>query len=305
MREGAIDKQQTIKCDACKSANLVIDYSTGEIICSNCGLVIKKRSYRLDEKTTYTINEKETKQRTGYNVSNKIYDKGFATMFRIRSDFTGKKLSLETQEKMLRLRKQDKRAKIHDSWTRNLSIALPEMSRICYELFLPNYVNENAAMIYRKVLKQGLVKGRSIDGFVVASIYLACRMFEIPRSISDIVPVTDLSIHDVAFHYRWIRKKLGLKPPIDTPEKYISSFISKLNLTGDVEELSFKIFKELDKTQLIIGKNPRGVAASIIYLACLEKGIKITVTSISKTADISIVTLGKRICEYKPKIQSQ
>ncbi len=295
------ESKQITTCPACQSNSLIEDIKTGEIICAKCGLVLQEKKYSLQQDwRAYSLQEKQNRSRNGYALSNKIYDKGLSTTFNSGYDSKGKKLDPETRNMMTRLKKQDQRAKVNESWQRNLKIALSEMSRIANELHLPNHIHEKAAQIYRKILKEDLVRGRSIDGFVSAAIYAACRKEKIPRSISDIAEASCQSEHDIKYHYRLFVKELNFKPPVDGPTKFISSISSKLNLNGQVEEHSMHILEEARKRRLVVGKNPRGVAAAVLYLACQEKGVKVTQAEIAKKADTSEVTMRKRFKEYQP-----
>ena len=290
-------------CPLCKSTNLVEDPKTGELICENCGLVVVEKGYSLDQDwRAFTLTEKNQRSRTGYMLTNTIYDHGLSTTFNSDIDAKGKKLDPETQNMMLRLKKQDQRAKVNLSSERNLKIALSEMSKSCNELHLPDHVHEKAAQIYRLTLKEDLVRGRSIDGFVAASILAACRKNKIPRSILDISKATNLPERSVKFHYRLLLKEFNMKMPIDRPTKFISSLSSKLNLTGEVEQYSVRLMDKARENNLIVGKNPRGVAAAVLYLACQETGTKITQSEVARAAKTSEVTMRKRFKEYEPLI---
>jgi transcription initiation factor TFIIB len=206
---------------------------------------------------------------------------------------------------MNRLKKHDLYSKGNDSKLKNLKIALSEMSKVCSELHLPDHVHEKAAHLYRQILKEDLVKGRSIDGFVSASVYAICRKEKIPRSISEVAKASALTEHDVKYHYRLIIRELGFKPPIDGPKKFISSLCSKFRLGGSIEKESVNILEEARDRRLVMGKNPRGVAAAVLYLACQEKDEDITQAELASAADTSEVTMRKRFNEYESFITFQ
>jgi len=294
-------QEQATSCPLCKSTNLVEDPKTGELICEHCGLVVVEKGYSLEQDwRAFTLTEREQRSRTGYMLSNTIYDHGLSTTFNSDIDAKGKRLDPETQNMMVRLKKQDQRAKVNLSSERNLKIALSEMSRACNELHLPDHVHEKAAQIYRLTLKEDLVRGRSIDGFVAASILAACRKNRIPRSIMDISKAMSLPERSVKFHYRLLLKEFNMKMPIDRPTKFISSLSSKLNLSGEVEQYSVRLMEKARENNLIVGKNPRGVAAAVLYLACQETGTKITQSEVARAAKTSEVTMRKRFKEYEP-----
>jgi transcription initiation factor TFIIB len=299
------EPEPVTQCNACQSITLIEDNETGEVICANCGLVITERAVSLKQDwRSFTLVEHNERSRNGYALSNKIFDQGLSTTFINSHDSNGKKLDPETKELMKRLKKQDQRSKVNESWQRNLKIALSEMSRICTELHLPDHVHEKSAQIYRKILKDDLVRGRSIDGFVSASIYAACRLYKLPRSINDVAEASSQSDHEVKYYYRLLVKELDFKPPIDHPTKFISSLASKLKLHGPVEEKSMRILTMAREQKLVTGKNPRGVAAAILYLACKETGIKISQSEVARVANTSEVTMRKRFKEYEPIMET-
>jgi len=131
-------------------------------------------------------------------------------------------------------------------------------------------------------------------------VYAACRTEKIPRSISDIAKVSYLPEHDIKYHYRILVKELDFKPPIDEPTKFISSLSSKLKLNGIIEEESMNILRKAREHKLVMGKNPRGVAAAVLYLACQENGVSITQAEVARAANTSEVTMRKRFKEYEP-----
>jgi transcription initiation factor TFIIB len=67
---------------------------------------------------------------------------------------------------MLRLKKWHIRSSYQSSVDRNLSHAMTELSRLCDKLHIPKQVKERAAVIYRKALEKGLVRGRSISDWL-------------------------------------------------------------------------------------------------------------------------------------------
>ena len=305
MQKDVAEPEPSTRCTVCQSMTLIEDNQTGEVICAQCGLVIAERGVSLKQDwRAFTFTEHNERSRNGYALSNKIYDKGLSTTFQSSHDSNGKKLDPETRDMMSRLKKQDQRAKVNESWQRNLKIALSEMSRVCNELHLPDHVHEKSAQIYRKVLKDDLVRGRSIDGFVTASVYAACRMYRIPRSIGDIASVSSQTDHEVKYYYRLLVKELDFRPPLDHPTKFISSLASKLKLHGQVEKTSMRILASARKRKLVTGKNPRGVAAAILFLACKETGVKISQAEVARVAKTSGVTMRKRFKEYEPIMQS-
>jgi len=295
--EGSLDQS----CPSCNGTDLIQDIDTGEVICSRCGTVVDERSYDLGpEWRSYTRQERQDRARTGHALTNKIYDRGLSTVMTGNVDARGRQLDNETMRKMNRLKRLNRREKNYESWDKNLKIALSEMDRMCTELHLPDYIHEEAAKIYRRVLKKDLVRGRSIDGFVGASIFAACRLSKLPYSIKKISEISMMDSSEIGYHYRMLVKELDMKMPLDKPNKFVSGMASRLGLNADVEQHSMRIIEKAKEEKLVVGKNPRGVAAAALYLACINKGYPVTQTEVANVADVSEVTMRKRFKEYEP-----
>ena len=265
-------------------------------MCSKCGLVITDTV--VDPGPEYRIFNTEAGQDrrrvgSGYNIN--LYDKGLSTIIKGNRDSSGRLLDKDTQYKMMRLRRQDNRSKVYDTKSRNLSIAMAELDRLTSELNLPENVRKNAALLYRKALKKDLIRGRSIDAFVAACTYAACRLMKIPRPLKDVSKASKRLHSEVAMTYRLIHKELDLRPPVDGPYKFIPKIASKLQISPKTEQLAVTILRKADERNELVGKNPRGVAAAALYMACKESNEKRVQRVVSKAAGTTEVTLRNRM----------
>ncbi len=289
------------RCPECNKSEFVTDRNTGELVCFNCGLVLK--DVMLNQRAewrAYTHDEVKAKARTGPPTSYSHYDKGLSTTFQTTRGYDGQRLSTKTQLKMTRLRKWDYRAKIHSSIDRNLSQAMAELERLADKLHIPKSIKDEAALIYRKALDEGLVRGRSISSIVAASIYAACRITETPRKIKEIVEASAKSRKEITRCYRLIIRKLNLKMPIMNPEMYISKIASKVGLDQKTELKAMEIIRKAKRVKAIAGKEPAGIAAAALYIASHDNTKKITQKNLADAAKVTEVTVRNR---YKKLIK--
>src|SRR5665811_81648 len=151
------------KCSECASKNLVHDYDTGETICGDCGLVCYEQMLdKGPEWRAFTQQEKASRSRVGMPTSYSIHDKGLSTTIsQIDRDAFGRKLPLSTRLQMWRLRKWQIRSRVHSSTDRNLAQAMSELERLASKVNISPPIKEKAAVVYRKALDKGLVRGRS------------------------------------------------------------------------------------------------------------------------------------------------
>ena len=282
------------KCPTCSNTEIVTDRQTGEKVCPNCGTVIT--DVMMNEGPEYRVFnlQEEKRSRVGAGYSYTLFDKGLSTVIKGDRDAYGNKLTFETQSQMRRLQRQDNRSKINETQARNLSIALAELDRIASELHLPKSVREEAALIYRKSLNKDLIRGRSIDAFVAASVYAACRILKIPRPLKDVSKVSTREHSEVAMTYRLMLKELKLKPPIDRPYKFVPNIASKLKVRQPTEMLAIEILRKADRVKALTGKDPRGLAAAALYMACQENNDRRVQREIAEAAGTTEVTLRNR-----------
>jgi transcription initiation factor TFIIB len=283
-------------CPRCGSRNLIHDPENGETVCAGCGLVIDESPIDMGpEWRAFTVDEKNSRSRTGLGVSYSLYDKGLSTVFKGDRDAQGNRLKDETRIKMDRLRRYDNRSKFDETWRRNLSVAMAELDRVITALHLPQNVKEGAALIYRRALKKDLIRGRSIDAFVAASIYAACRQSKVPRPLKEITKFSTRDRGEISRTYRLLIRELGIKMPLDDPLKFIPNIASKLRLRRDTEQRAVDILRKAKEVQGLSGKDPRGLAAAALYMACLDLDDRRIQKDVAEAAGTTEVTLRNRL----------
>jgi len=283
-------------CSYCGETALVYDRETGEEVCENCGLVVSERGVNTGpEWRAFTSAENSQRARAGTALSYTLFDMGLSTGFSGYRDGRGNHLPFETVNRMSRLRRHDSRSKLDETWRRNLSIAMVELERMTDEVHIPPSVKEQAAVIYRKALRLDLIRGRSIEAFVAASIHAACRLNRIPRSLKNIAGVSTRRLEEVSKTYRLLIQELRLKMPIDDPMKYVSGIASRLEVRPETERYAVELLRRAKKRRGLSGKDPRGVAAAALYMACTENGDKKKQKDVAAAANTTEVTLRNRM----------
>ena len=291
-----LSKKNDSNCPRCGSTEVINDLENGETVCGKCGLVIEElKIYMGPEWRAFTLTERDSKQRTGLGMNYTLYDKGLSTVFKGNRDAYGNRLKDETRIKMDRLRKYDNRSKFDETWRRNLSIAMAELDRMAATIHLPLNIKEQSALLYRKALKMDLIRGRSIDAFVAATIYASCRQCSVPRPLKDISRISPRDHGEIARTYRLLLREMGLKMPVDDPMKFVPSIAGKLNLRRDTEQLAFQILVKAKNRYGLSGKDPRGLAAAALYMASIRNNDKRIQREVADAAGTTEVTLRNRL----------
>ena len=158
----------------------------------------------------FTQEEKASRSRVGMPTSYSIHDKGLSTTIsQVDRDAFGRKLPLSTRLQMWRLRKWQIRSRVHSSIDRNLAQAMSELERLSSQsLHSHHSIKEKAALIYRKALDKGLVRGRSINAIAAAALYAACRESGTPRTLREIAEASLVDKKDVARCYRLLLQEI-------------------------------------------------------------------------------------------------
>lgn len=283
-------------CPECGNSDLVEDYDQGEIICRACGLVLSQQALnRGPEWRAFTKEEKDERGRVGMPTSYSIHDKGLSTVIdRVNRDAYGRELPFQKRLEMLRLRKWQIRTRVHSSVDRNLAQAMAELDRLTDILHIPSSVKERAAVIYRKALDSGLVRGRSIAAIAAASLYAACRSTETPRTLKDIASASRIRKKDVARCYRLLIRELEMRMPVEDPVRCVSKIATKVGISMQTQRRAIKIIKEAKKRGIVAGKDPMGLAAAALYVGCVLEQEKKTQKEIAEVANVTEVTVRNR-----------
>lgn len=290
------DVENIEKCPRCGSKNLLLDQNTGEIICADCGYVIKEKVEDLrPEWRAFSKEEKEDRSRAGIPLSIAMHDMGLSTvMDQSDRDASGRALTGAAKATYDRLRMWDSRSQIHEPAERNLRQAFNELDRLADKLGVKENVVEKAAYIYRKALEKGLVRGRSISALIAASLYAACRSLEVPRTLKDIASVSNIKRKDIARCYRLILRELDIKMPIIDPIKSLSRIATKAGVSEKTTRKAIEIIKKAINSGISAGKDPMGLAAAALYVACVMEGENKTQKDIAEAAGVTEVTIRNR-----------
>ena len=290
---------QQASCDVCDGTELIHDGVNGEVVCARCGLV------RTDEVVStgpewraFTLSESVKRERatpTPYSA----FDGGMFTRFREGRDANGTRLNPEQLQKWRRLRRFDFRTKSDDNKIRNLNQAAIEVERYTDRLHLPRGMKDRALFIYRKALKEDLIRGRTISDFVAAAIYAACRESKVPRSLANVSEASGRSVKDISRTYRLLVRSLKLRMPVDNPMKFVPRIAGSLNIDLETERKTIESLRRAGELKLLIGKDPRSMATAALYMACKSNKRKMTQKKLADAAGISTVSLRNRLRELE------
>ncbi len=296
--ENKDDKLLTVEpittCPECGSKNLIVDPKTGFRECGDCGAVIDENPIDLGQDWRAFDNEQmEKRARTGAPMTYRIYDKGLGTLVTWSP----------TSQGHYKPKKWQRRTHIANTTERGFIFALTEIDRMACALKLPINIREAASMLYRKAMKERLVRGRSIEGMSTAILYITCRQYGVPRTLEEVTDVSRVGQKEISRAYRFLLRKLKLKVKTVHPADFVPRFCSLLDLGGEVREKAIEIIRRAEKQGITNGRGPIGIAAATIYIAAMLNGEHRTQKEVSDVTDVTEVTIRNRYKEIAEQLE--
>jgi transcription initiation factor TFIIB len=286
---------------------VVTDPDTGELIHKDTGEVISDNALSQEKEwRSFNIEEDKNRARVGAPTSLAFHDMGLSTTIgKEATDASGNLIDAATRMRMGRLRMWNSRSQSHTPTERNLQQAFTMLSRLKDRLGLPNHVTEKAAYTYRKAQERGLIRGDTIGSVLAASIYVAARQSGVLRTLDDISESSNVKPKQAARSYRRIISELDIKVPLIDPAKYIVKVANNLNFDEKIKRKALELMEQAQKKNILVGKDPISMAASILYLVNLAEGqqnLPRTQAEVAKAAGITEVTLRNRSKELRKKM---
>jgi transcription initiation factor TFIIB len=228
---------------------------------------------------------------------------GLATIIgRTDKDASGRGLDASMRSTMERLRTWDSRIQVYSPADRNLRQALGMLERVKDKLGLSATIIEKTAYIYRKAQERGLVRGRTIRSVMAAAIYITCREMAMSRTLNDVAFLNNIKRKELARTIRLLILELDIKIPIQDPIKCVVRVANKVNLSEKTKRQAMDIMHNVTKSGISAGKDPMGLAGSVLYLSSKNSGENITQMDIAEAAGVTEVTIRNRFKDLRNRI---
>ena len=243
----------------------ITDPDSGETICTSCGVVLSDRvsQQNVQERRSFDALQDRERSRVGMPSTLARHDKGLYTVIgKPNKDASGQAIDNSMRVMMERLRTWDYRLQARSATDRNLKSAFVKLEAMKGKLSLPHATIEKAAYIYRKVQEMGMIKGRTINAALGASIYIACREAGITRTLNDIAVISNTSYKELARTYRLIVLNLDLKVPMIDPIKCVAKLANKLGVSEITKRYAIDYMHAVSKSGDFSRKRSYGIGRS-------------------------------------------
>src|SRR5688500_9750851 len=294
--------QSSIVCCICDSGRQITDLASGEIICGSCGRVSPDKAMENRAEWRTFSSENISRQRVGSPSSLAFHDMGLSTIIgKVNKDSAGHNLDASMDYRMQRLRTWDARTRVQAAGHRSLMQAFSELERLKDKLGLSDTIVQKTAYIYRKAQEKRLARGRSVSSILAAATYIACSEMGAARTLRDFTEITNVKRKALSRSYRLLVLKLDIKVPSMDLMKCIAKIANKAKLGEKTQRMAMFTMNDLINKEIAAGKDPMGLAATVLYLSCLTNGEATTQKEIAEAAGVTEVTIRNRIKDLKTK----
>jgi len=258
----------TQMCENCQiPTTLVEDHSAGDLICTNCGLVLEART--IDESTEWRTfsnsdGNSQDPSRVGGPTNPLLRDGGLSTVIG-KGDSSG---SAATALARLQHRGSNP--------DRNLISAFSAIGEMADRLGLVPTIKDRANENYRDIAEHKSIRGRSASAIHAACLYIACRQEDRPRTFKEICSVArDTNTREIGRCFSFITKALHNKLQNELnqhtlrPGDLLRRYCSTLGLANEIIRAVVAAVERFLDLRAAVGsshKSQNSVAAAGIYL---------------------------------------
>lgn len=288
----ASGRGKQLSCYLHPDANLAEDYRAGDMICTECGLVVGDRVIDVGSEWRTFSNDKEGKDmcRVG-DVENKLLS---------GSDLTTVIGPSKGGDDPNGYAKYNNRRQMNPN-DRALIAAFREINSMADRIQLPRKIVDQANTLFKEVYESKTLKGRSNDAIASACLYIACRQEQVPRTFKEICAISRISKKEIGRCFKLIVKNLEKSVHVITSADFMSRFCSNLQLPPDVKNAATFIAKRAVELDLVGGRSPISLAAAAIYMASQASAIKKTARDIGEIAGVAEVTIRQSYKQIYPR----
>ena len=291
-------KEDTIKtkpslelCNSCNSTEIIIN--NGQMICKNCGNI------------NYEIIDTNPEWRYYGNDDSKFSDPtrvGLPTNDLLPESSLGSTIGFRYGESY-----EMRKIRNYHLWN-----AMPYKERSLYNVFdniqvrainngIPLCIIEEAKNLYKQISDVRIHRGSNRNGIIASCIYKACRIQGTPRSAKEIADMFKLNISHMTKGCKKfdeiinmnICKNSNKSNNVTKASDFVQRFCSKLNIGTNICQICSYVCEKAEEFNLVSKCIPPSIATGSIFLVCSLLKINITKKEISKTCQISEVTISK------------
>ena len=319
LEEWSQNLSTNVICPDCKDdpPNLIEEYSSGDMVCGDCGLVVGAR-----------IVDTHSEWRTFSNDDQNNDDPsrvGDAPNLLLKGDQLTTEVAMGDGKLSKDLRRAQNKT-VNDKNNKALVAAYRQIQGYCETMSLPSSVINHTKALYMELqddTSRNVVKSKPLDVVAAGLIFIACREFQVPRTFREVHKITSVSKKEIGKVFKllmdWRQKNMSLNKGPGLPSglggdgemtgkeaiAFVARYNSKLGITGVVASRIEALATKVDRLNTLAGRSPLSAAGAVIFFVTSlmneTKNIK-SIADISGVSDSTIRTSYKFLWEKKEEL---
>ncbi|KAI0020504.1 cyclin-like protein [Xylariomycetidae sp. FL0641] len=293
---------QILMCPDCRETppNLIEEFSSGDMVCASCGLVLGDRIIDTRSEWRTFANDDQNNDdpsRVGDSVNPLLNGSQLETSIAFGEGSRSRELHRAQNRTQ-----QDKATKV-------LLAAYRDIGNLCDAINIPKAVQDSAKHIFKLTDDAKLFKGKSTESVIAGCIFIACRHAKVPRTFREIYALTKVSKKEIGRTFKQLEKFLQSNPsanlmgPINeeqgpiaestSPKQLCERFCQDLRFdnTFRMGKYSGDLAEKTSSVKDLAGRSPLSVAAACIYMVCHLMGEPRSSKQIATVAGVSDGTI--------------
>lgn len=286
------------KCEVCSSDVVLTD--DGFLTCKNSACSILYKDESLDQTAEWRYygaddNQNNDPTRCGMPVNPLLKESSY-----------GCKVMCEGgsySQDMMKIRR-------YTEWQ-----SMPYREKAQYDMFqkitifaqnkgISKMIIDEALRVHKRISEHKTFRSLNRDGVVGASIYIACKIHNCPRTPKEIANIFNL---DNTSATKGCKNAVSIINELESnldnsektnfcktkPEAFIERYCSRLAINDELTKLCQFIAVMIEKQNLIPENTPHSIASGIIYFVACMCHLPITKKDVNRISDMSEVTINK------------
>lgn len=199
------------RCPECRVSNTVTEYTDGDVVCGECGLVLGDRI--VDTRSEWrTFSSDDTSgvdpSRVGAGINPLLHGEQLTTTIAYKRPSrttmtTNAAASGGANGRAL----QRAQARATENKADQSLIAVYErIGAFCASMSIQNVVVETAKVLFKQLDDAKVIRGKPEDIVVAGCIFLACRQCGVPRTFREVFAMTSVPKKDIGRVYKIIER---------------------------------------------------------------------------------------------------
>ncbi|GAA5860163.1 hypothetical protein JCM8547_009210 [Rhodosporidiobolus lusitaniae] len=285
------DLNVRLTCPDCgDNGQLVEEFSSGDLVCGNCGLVLGDKVVDTrSEWRSFADSEGDDPSRVG-GPQDPLLDASeqLSTVISFKDNNTG--ISKALQMAASRVAKDQQGGS-----GRDLQSAFREIATMCEAISLPKSIIDTTKMLFKRVDEEKVLRGKSEAAIIAACIFIACRQGRVPRTFKEIVALTSVSKKDIAAAFKQIDKLFDTSSPHASSSTDLDSLISRMGnhlaLSVPLQRACSLAGAKAVEDGVLAGRNPITIASSCIMFTTSLWGRRVNLGELAKVGGVQESTI--------------